>query len=137
MPISRDLPSTLERSPKKAQETFAKAYDSAVDTYGEGERARRTAYSALKHSFEKLGDHWEPKQRKGPSDKQAARGRPDRPLPTGAGVDTNASKQHLLEVAGTLNVRGRTRMTKPELVREIQKANDRSSAAARRKRTGR
>jgi cation transport regulator ChaB len=72
MPATRkkDLPSTLQRSPAKAQRTWAEAHDSAVDTYGEGQRAHRTAYSALKHSFEKRGDHWEPKNGKGPSDPQ-------------------------------------------------------------------
>ncbi|MGI8535266.1 MAG: ChaB family protein, partial [Mycobacteriales bacterium] len=48
-----ELPSTLQRSPDKAQRTFAKAHDAAAEQYGEGERAHRTAYSAVKHSFEK------------------------------------------------------------------------------------
>ncbi len=54
---AEELPSTLKRSPKKAQRTWVKAHDSAVETYGEGERAHRTAYAAVKHSFEKVGDH--------------------------------------------------------------------------------
>ena len=61
----------------------AETHDSAVESYGEGERAHRTAFAAVKHSFEKVGDHWEPKQEKGPSDAQAARSRrtkPGRPL---------------------------------------------------------
>jgi cation transport regulator ChaB len=53
-----DIPSTIQRSPKKAQETWAATHDSAVEQYGEGERAHRTAFAALKHSFEKVGDHW-------------------------------------------------------------------------------
>ena len=61
MPGREELPSTLQRSPAKAQETWIKAHDSAVEEYGEGERAHRTAFGALKHSFEKVGDHWEPK----------------------------------------------------------------------------
>ena len=69
----KDLPGTLQRSPAKAKRTYRKAHDSAVDSYGEGERAHRTAFSAVKHSFEKKGDHWEPKKRKGPSDPQAAK----------------------------------------------------------------
>ena len=56
-----DLPSTIKRSPKKAQRTYSATRDSAVEQYGEGERAHRVAFSALKHSFEKVGDHWEPK----------------------------------------------------------------------------
>jgi cation transport regulator ChaB len=65
---TEELPGTLQRSPEKAQRTFAKAHDSAADTYGEGERAHRVAYGAVKHKFQKKGDHWEPKGHKGPSD---------------------------------------------------------------------
>jgi hypothetical protein len=125
------MPSTLQRSPKKAQETWVKAHDSAVESYGEGERAHRTAFSALKHSFEKVGDHWEPKGRKGPSDAQAARSRRARPAPTAGGVDANATKQHLLEVARELGIAGRTRMDKPDLIKAIQKANARETRKAR------
>ena len=71
MPGKQELPSTLERSSKKAQRTWIKAHDSAVEEYGDGERAHRTAFAALKHSFEKVGDRWEAKDEKGPSDKQA------------------------------------------------------------------
>ena len=134
MPAKKDMPSTLRRSPEKAQETWAKTHDSAVQTYGEGERAHRTAFSALKHSYEKVGDHWEPKDRKGPSDEQAARsGRSARASsrPTAGGVDANASKKHLMDLARRLDVRGRSRMTKAELVDAIQHANDRATARAR------
>jgi cation transport regulator ChaB len=134
MPAKEELPSTLRRSPKKAQETWAKTHDSAVQTYGEGERAHRTAFSALKHSYEKVGDHWEPKDRKGPSDAQAARSAPSsrRSRPTAGGVDANASKAHLMELAKRLDVRGRSRMSKDELVEAIGRANDRESARSRR-----
>lgn len=63
-----ELPSTLQRSSAKAQRTWAKAHDSAAEEYGDGERAHRVAYSALKHSFEKKGDRWVAKDSKGPSD---------------------------------------------------------------------
>jgi cation transport regulator ChaB len=134
MPGRDRLPSTLQRSPDKAQRTWAKAHDSAVDTYGEGERAHRVAFAALKHSFEKVGDHWEPKQHQGPSDQQAALGgararRSHRP--TAGGVDANATKSHLLDVARRLEIRGRSRMTKPELVEAIGRANDRETARSR------
>ena len=134
MPAKKDMPSTLRRSPEKAQETWAKTHDSAVQTYGEGERAHRTAFSALKHSYEKVGDHWEPKDRKGPSDTQAARSAPSsrRSRPTAGGVDANASKAHLMELAKRLDVRGRSRMSKDELVEAIGRANDRESARSRR-----
>jgi cation transport regulator ChaB len=130
MPTREDLPGTLQRSPKKAQDTYVKAHDSAVKEYGEGERAHRTAIAALKHSFEKVGDHWEPKAKKGPSDAKAAGGR-DTKARTAGGVDANASKAHLLDVAKKLDISGRSKMTKPELVEAIQKANARGTRKSR------
>jgi cation transport regulator ChaB len=126
-----DIPSTILRSDQKAQDTWAAAHDSAVDTYGEGERAHRTAFSALKHTHEKVGDHWEPKERYGPSDEQAATGNRDSDKPSAGGVDANASKKHLQDVARRLDVKGRSTMSKDELVTAIQKANDRATAKAR------
>ena len=126
-----ELPSTLQRSDAKAQRTFAKAHDSAVDSYGEGERAHRTAFSALKHTHEKVGDHWEPKEEYGPSDEQAATGNRDSDTPTAGGVDANASKKHLQDVARKLDVKGRSKMDKKELVAAIQKSNNRATAKAR------
>ncbi len=133
MPGREVLPSTLRRSPEKAQRTWAKTHDSAVETYGEGQRAHRTAFAALKHEFEKVGDHWEPKGRRGPSDRQAAGGGPARRAPTAGGVDANAPKEHLMEVAKKLDVPGRSRMTKPELVKAIQRANTRQTTETREK----
>ncbi|MEU1723385.1 ChaB family protein [Actinomadura sp. ATCC 39365] len=127
MPAVDELPSTIKRSPKKAQNTWIKAHDSAVKEYGEGRRAHMTAFAALKHSFEKVGDHWEPKGQKGPSDKGAT----DRSGRTEEGVDANASKEHLQGVASRLGVRGRSRMTKKELVDAIKKANRKATAKAR------
>jgi ChaB len=57
-----ELPGTLKRSSKEAQETFTKARDSAVRTYGEGDQADRAAYADFKRKFEKRGDHWIPKR---------------------------------------------------------------------------
>jgi cation transport regulator ChaB len=125
-PRATELPSTIKRSGAKAQRTFAKAHDSAVEEYGEGRRAHQTAYAALKHTHEKVGDHWEPKDGKGPSDAQAEGGR-DTHRPTAGGVDANASKRHLQELARRLGVRGRSSMTKDELVSALQKANDKAS----------
>jgi cation transport regulator ChaB len=126
-----DIPSTIERSGTKAQETWSAAHDSAVDSYGEGERAHRTAFSALKHTHEKVGDHWEPKEKNGPSDEQAATGNRDSDKPTAGGVDANASKKHLQALARRLDVKGRSKMDKDELVDAIRKANDRETAKAR------
>lgn len=135
MPGRQELPSTLQRSPQKAQRTWIEAHDSAVEEYGEGERAHRTAFAALKHSFEKVGDHWEPKDRKGPSDPQAKRSgasaRRGGGGRTAGGVNAEASKSHLMDVAKRLDITGRSRMTKAQLVDAIQKANDRKTAQAR------
>jgi cation transport regulator ChaB len=133
MPAKEELPSTLQRSPKKAQETWSKTHDSAVDEYGEGERAHRTAYSSLKHGFEKVGDHWEAKDSKGPSDKQAAKSGTSarRGGKTAGGVDANASKSHLMDVAKRLDISGRSKMNKDELVDAIKKANARETRKSR------
>jgi hypothetical protein len=128
-PKQDELPSTLKRSPAKAQRTFAKTYDSAADEYGDGERAARTAYSSLKRGFEKVGDHWEAKGEKGPSDEAAEH--TGRGWKTEGGVDANASKAHLYDVAKRLDVAGRSRMSKAELVDAIQKANARETRKSR------
>ncbi|GAA1038537.1 ChaB family protein [Virgisporangium ochraceum] len=133
MPAREDMPSTIQRSGRKAQETWGKTHDSAVEQYGEGERAHRTAFSALKHTHEKVGDHWEPKETKGPSDAQAEKkGAAARrgTTPTAEGVNANATKKHLLDVARRLDIPGRSSMTKDELVDAIMKANRRESARA-------
>jgi hypothetical protein len=46
-------------------------------------------------------------------------------------VDANATKKHLMDVAKRLDVPGRSRMDKGQLVDAIQKANDRKTAEAR------
>jgi hypothetical protein len=63
-----ELPGTLKRSSKEAQETFTKARDSAVRTYGEGDQADRAAYAEFKRKFEKRGDHWIPKRSADPGE---------------------------------------------------------------------
>lgn len=132
MPGRQEMPSTLERSAEDAQRTWIKAHDSAVEQYGEGERAHRVAYGALKHKYEKVGDHWQRKEggRKGPSDPQSGlpRGRGGR---SGEGVDEKASKQHLYDIARDLDIEGRSRMSKEELLDAIRKANRSKTRAAR------
>lgn len=113
-----ELPSTLKRSPEKAQRTFAKAHDSAVESYGEGERAHRAAFSALKHSYEKVGDHWEKKDHKGPSDPQAKKSgkAARRGGKTYGGVDVEGnSKEDLYKRAKKAGVKGRSKMSKKQL----------------------
>jgi cation transport regulator ChaB len=118
-----ELPDTLKRSPAKARRTFAKAHDSAVESYGEGERAHRAAYAALKHSFRKVGDRWEPKDGKGPSDPQARRSGTAARRGGGktyGGVDVEgSSKRELYDQARKLDVAGRSKMSKEELAEAI------------------
>ena len=132
MPAKKDedLPSTIARSDEHAKAIYSETLDSAEQEYGDGERAHRTAFAALKHSYEKVGDHWEAKEEKGPSDAGAEQGGPGA-HPTKGGVDANASKEHLLEVARKLDVHGRSTTTKDELVDAIGKANDRATRKAR------
>jgi len=120
MPTTKkDLPGTLKRSPAKAQRTYAETLDSAEEQYDSEARAHQTAWSAVKHSFEKVGDHWEAKDQKGPSDSQsaqrgtAARNRPKR---THGGVDVRGNtKEQLYERARKAGVKGRSSMSKGEL----------------------
>ena len=123
-PKQSELPDTLKRSSGKAQRTFAKTHDSAAEQYGEGERAHRAAYAALKHTHEKKDGRWVAKERKGPSDprsKQASteakqRGRGE----TFGGVDVEGNtKQELYERARKLDLAGRSKMSKRELARAI------------------
>jgi cation transport regulator ChaB len=122
-PKSDELPGTLRRSNSKAQRTFSKAHDAAADEYGSEERAHRVAYAALKRSFEKVGDRWLPKKRSGPSDARAERGGLHNPVPSQEGVDANASKKHLLDIARKLDISGRSTMDKSQLVDAIKKYN--------------
>ena len=133
-PKQSELPSTIRRSGKKAQRTFAKAHDSALEEYGDEERANRVAYAALKHTHEKVGDHWERKDkgRKGPSDKKAEAGYETAGSKESAGgVDTQAPVKHLRELAKRLEIPGRSKMTKDELIEALQKANDAKTDEAR------
>jgi cation transport regulator ChaB len=122
MPGKRtDTPDTLRRSPAKARRTYQKAHDSAVEQYGEGERAHRVAFAAVKHSFEKVGDHWEPKRRKGPSDPRAANPRARRNEgETFGGVDYYGhTRRELYDRARSLGIAGASRMRKDELAAAI------------------
>jgi cation transport regulator ChaB len=116
-----ELPDTLKRSSAKAQRTFAKAHDSAAQEYGDGERAHRVAFAALKHSFEKVGDRWVAKDRTGPSDPRSKSGRAQQNVgKTYGGVDYEGhTKDELYARARKLDVTGRSRMTKGELAEAI------------------
>jgi hypothetical protein len=125
VPAEQNMPGTLRRSPRKAQRTWQETHDSAVDSYGEGERAHRAAYASLKHSFEKVGGHWEPKPHRGPSDPRAAKGGSaarEGKGETFGGVDMYGhTRDELMERARKLGVRGRSRMTKADLARAIDR----------------
>jgi cation transport regulator ChaB len=135
MPTSKeDLPSTIARSPKKVQRAYAETLDSAHEQYDSEERAHRTAFAAVKHIAEKKGDHWELKDSKGPSDPQSAQGgraARERPRETFGGVDASKPKSELYEEAKRAGIEGRSRMSKRELARALQKHNDRQTARAR------
>ena len=127
------LPSTLERSPQKAQDTYEDTLEQAEQTYaGDEERAHRVAWASVKHSFEKVGDHWEPKDHKGPSDPRSAEGGPNASGPSYGGVDVmGKTKDQLLDEARRLGAHATTHMTKAELATEIERANDRADRARR------
>lgn len=119
------VPETLKRSPAKARRTWVETHDNAVAEYGEGERAQRTAYASLKHSYEKVGDRWEPKHSKGPSDprsKQAPAAKRRGEGKTFGGVDAEGnSRDELYRRAKKLGVEGRSRMNKEQLAEAIAK----------------
>ena len=129
--IKAELPSTLRRSGAKAQQTFAETYDSAIEQYdGDERRAHQVAFASLKHTHEKVGDQWEPKDEYGPSDAQAEGGK-NTSRPTAGGVDANASKKHLMDLARRLDIRGRSNMRKADLVEAIRRANQRETRKSR------
>ena len=128
-----ELPSTLQRSDQKAKDTFAKAYDSAEEEYTSESRVARTAWGAVKHTHEKVGDHWEPKDSSGPSDPRSESGGPNPSGRSEGGVDANATKDHLYEQAQKLDIPGRSDMTKDELVDALRKANDKETRKSREK----
>jgi hypothetical protein len=124
MPVDEsELPGTLQRSSAKAQRTYLQTLRSAHREYGSESRADRTAYAALKHGFEKVGDRWEPKKKRGPSDPQARQGgcrARDQPKRTFGGVDVEGhTKAALYERAKKLDVADRSRMSKEELADAI------------------
>jgi hypothetical protein len=133
--MREDVPSTIARSDDKAVRTYKETLESAEQSYpDDAERAHRAAFSSLKHTHEKVGDHWEPKSENGPSDDQAATTAPQNrrsTKPTAEGVNARATKAHLVEVAKKLGIKSADKHKKDELVEEIRKANARETARAR------
>ncbi|GAC56674.1 hypothetical protein GOHSU_12_00640 [Gordonia hirsuta DSM 44140 = NBRC 16056] len=131
-PRKSELPAPVARSEAKAQRTFAETYDNAMEEYdGDSSRAARVAYSSLKHSYEKVGDHWERKDSPGPSDSRARSGGPNPSGRSAGGVDAEASKDHLYRIAQRLDIAGRSTMAKAELVEAIDEANQKATADSR------
>jgi cation transport regulator ChaB len=129
------LPSTLRRSPKKAQETYEKTLESAEKTYrGDESRAHRAAWAAVKHSFERTEDGWEPKKRKGPSDPRAEGSGPEPRGRSYGGIDVEGKrKDELAAEARRAGAHITTRMTKAEIADALEKA---IHAGDRRRREG-
>ena len=129
MPAREEMPDTIKRSSKYAQRTWAKVHDAAVEQYGEGERAHRTAMAALKYTHEKKGDRWVAKKKRGPSDPRSAqrstRAKAEGRGETFGGVDAYGNtKAELYERAKRLKIPRRSKMDKRELARAIAKAQD-------------
>lgn len=138
MPIDddKDLPSTLQRSPRKVKRTYAKTLENAEEQYDSEERAQRTAWASVKHVAEKQGDHWELKDEPGPSDAQAEKGGAAARRGEGrtrGGVNANKPKRELYEDAQEAGIEGRSKMSKPELVEALEKHSRRATDRARRK----
>ena len=134
MPVKdEELPSTIKRSPKKVQRVYEEALDKTHREYDSEERAHRTAWAAVKHVAEKQGDHWELKDRKGPSDPQAAKGgaAARRGGKTYGGVNANKPKGELYQEARRAGIEGRSRMTKEELAEALARHSRRETAKAR------
>lgn len=127
------LPSTLERSPKKAQDTYEKTLESAENTYdGNEQRAHRAAWASVKHSFEKKGDHWERKGKRGPSDPRAEQSGPDASGKSYGGLDVEGhTKAELLDEAKRRGLHVTTHMKKAEVAQTLERSNDRKTRKSR------
>jgi len=120
-----DLPRTLKRSPAKVQRTYKKTLDSAHEEYGDEQRAHRTAWGSVKNVAEKKGDHWEPKDKTGPSDPRSKKSHKEKRAGKGetyGGVDVEGnSKKDLVERAKKAGVKGYSSMNKKELAKALSR----------------
>jgi hypothetical protein len=133
-----EMPATIARSDEKAQRTWKEVHDSAVETYGEGERAHRTAFAALKHTHEKQGDHWVPKAEKGPSDPRSEKSTPEAREGKGetyGGIDFYGhTKKEFEQRARELGITGYSHLRKAELVKKIEQREHSQEAKERKSR---
>lgn len=132
----QEMPSTVARSDERARRTWKEVHDNAVEQYGEGERAHRTAFAALKHTYEKQGDRWVPKDEKGASDPRSEQSTADARAGKGetfGGIDYYGhTKKEFERRAKSLGITGYSRMRKAELVRRISQRERSLEAEARR-----
>ncbi len=132
---TKRLPGAVARSGKKAQRAFAEAHDAAAREHGEGERALRIAFDALKDKFEKVGKRWERKAKAptAPAPQRPAAGARQRA--TAPAADASATKAQLYEIAKRLDIAGRSTMSKGDLLQAIQRTG--APATSRRSRPAR
>jgi cation transport regulator ChaB len=137
MPVQdEELPATLQRSPPYVQRVYLETLDSAHREYADEERAHRTAWAAVKHVAEKVGDHWEPKQEFGPSDSRAAKGGAAARRGEGethGGINAAKPKRELYSDAKRAGIPGRSKMTKAQLVEALERHARRETERARRR----
>jgi hypothetical protein len=117
----------FQKSGRRAQESYAKALDSAIQTYGAGDRARRSAIASVSRTFQRLGDRWVPRSPQSARTAQATRrsassANSSRPTQSG-NIDMKSTKDNLMNAARRMQIPGRSRMNKPELVAALRKAN--------------
>jgi len=88
------------------------------------DQARRTALASLLRSYQKVGNHSEPRRSEGPSDDPNATG-VRTSCESAAGADVCApSRQELYERAKRLGVRGRSSMNKVQLAEAIARHHE-------------
>jgi cation transport regulator ChaB len=127
------LPSTLKRSDTKARKTYEAVLEHAEGEYkGDEERAHRAAWGAVKHTHEKIGDHWVPKKHNGPSDERSAGGGPNPRGRSHGGVDVKGhTRAELLLRAKSLGLTVPSRATKDEIAEALNRENRKQTRAAR------
>lgn len=120
-----ELPSTLQRSPKKVGDTYTQTLASAHEQYDSEQRAHRTAWGSVKNLAEKKGDHWELKEHTGPSDSRSTLSTEQKRQNKGetfGGVDVvGNSRAELVRRAKDAGIAGCSRMTKAELGRQLSR----------------
>ncbi len=135
------MPKTTKRGTAKKSElpsTLAEvARQGAADLRQGARRGRRAvrrgragAPRRLRRAEAQLREGRRPLGAEGREGAVRHRARSGGPNPTGTsaeGVDANASKTHLMDVARRLDISGRSTMTKIQLVNAIKKANRRAT----------